>query len=64
MSQTKDPVLEDYRRTLKMLHRLKRRYRAQGADQKKMVLVNEEIDEVSRTINHLQKKGDKRWKWD
>lgn len=58
-----DSVIEEYRKTLKALHKLRRKY-VRTRDQKMLQLLDEEIDEVSSTTNHLQKKGDKRWRWE
>ena len=57
-----NPVIEDYRRTLAALHKLRERYINQG-DLKMVGLLDEEIDEVSRDLDHMTK-GERRWKWD
>lgn len=62
MSEPHNPVIEDYRKTLAALHRLRRKY-IKKWDLKMVGLLDEEIDEVSRTLDHLTK-GEKRWKWD
>ena len=62
MSEPHNPVIEDYRKTLAALHRLQEKY-AEQRNGKMAVLLDEEIDEVSRTLAHLTK-GEKRWKWD
>ena len=62
MSETHNPVIEDYRKTLKILHRLRRKYLKRW-DLKMVGLLDEEIDEVSRNLDHLTK-GEKRWKRD
>ena len=62
MSEPHNPVIEDYRKTLKILHRLRRKY-IKKRDLKMVRVLDEEIDEVSRNLDHLTK-GEKRWKWD
>lgn len=57
-----NPVIEDYRRTLAALHKLRERYINKG-DLKMAGLLDEEIDEVSRNLDHMTK-GERRWKWD
>ena len=59
---SENPIIEQYRQALDSLHRLQEKY----TEQRKMKMVrvlDEEIDEVSRTLAHLTK-GEKRWKWD
>ncbi len=63
MSEPHNPVIEDYRKTLAALHRLLERKEQEGATEKQLRVVREEIDEVSHTLAHLQK-GEKRWKWE
>lgn len=58
-----ESVIEEYRKTVKALHKLRRKYVRQ-MDLKRLRVIDEEIDEVSRTLDHLQKKGEKRWKWE
>lgn len=58
-----ESVIEEYRKTLKALHKLRRKY-VRTRDQKMLQLLDEEIEDVARTIDHLYKKGDKRWKWE
>ena len=60
---THNPVLDDYRRTLKLLHRLKKRKIRERASRRYIQLLNQEIDEVSDVIVHLERKSDARWKW-
>lgn len=62
MSEPHNPVIEDYRKTLKILHRLRRKY-IKKWDLKMVRVLDEEIDGVSRTLDHLTK-GEKRWKWE
>ena len=57
-----ESVIEEYRKTLEALHQLRCKY-VRMMDLKRLRVIDEEIDEVSRTIAHLEK-GDKRWKWD
>ena len=57
-----ESVIEEYRKTLAALHKLRRKYE-RPRDQKMLQLLDEEIDEVSRTLAHLTK-GEKRWKWE
>ena len=59
---SENPIIEQYRQTLENLHHLQEKY----TEQRKMKMVrvlDEEIDEVSRTLAHLTK-GEKRWKWE
>ena len=58
---SENPNIEDYRKTLKILHCLRRKY-VKKWDLKMVRVLDEEIDEVARTLNHLTK-GEKRWKW-
>lgn len=57
-----ESVIEEYRKTLKALRGLRRKY-VRRRDQKMLRLLDEEMDDVARTIDRLQKKGEKRWKW-
>lgn len=57
-------VLEEYRKTLENLNRLLRRKKRQRAGDKHITLVRQEIDEVTDVIRHLEKRGEKRWKWE
>lgn len=59
---SENPIIEQYRQTLDSLHRLKDKYTEQR-NRKMVRVLDEEIDEVSRTLAHLTK-GEKRWKWD
>ena len=59
---SEDPVIEQYRQPLDSLHRLQDKYTEQG-NGKMVRVLDEEIDEVARTLNHLTK-GEKRWKRD
>ena len=58
-----DSIIEEYRESLKALHKLRRKYE-QKNDMKMLRVLDEEIDGVAHTLNHLQKKGAKRWKWE
>ena len=58
-----ESVIEEYRKTLAALHKLRRKY-VRMRDQKMLQLLDEEIEDVARTLDHLQKKGEKRWKWE
>ena len=58
-----ESVIEEYRKTLAALHELRRKY-VRMRDQKMLQLLDEEIEDVARTLDHLQKKGEKRWKWE
>ena len=58
---SENPIIEDYRKTLKGLRRLRRKY-IKKWDLKMVGVLDEEIDEVSRTLAHLTK-GERRWKW-
>lgn len=62
MSEPHNPVIEDYRKTLAALHRLQDKYTEQR-NGKMVRVLDEEIDGVSRTLDHLTK-GEKRWKWE
>lgn len=57
-----ESVIEEYRKTLAALHKLRRKYE-RPRDQKMLQLLDEEIEHVARTLDHLQRKGEKRWKW-
>ena len=57
-----ESVIEEYRKTLAALHELRRKY-VQMMDLKRLRVIDEEIDEVARILDHLQKKGEIRWKW-
>ena len=59
---SENPNIEDYRKTLAALHKLLEKYAKEG-NPKMVRVLDEEIDEVARTLNHLTK-GEKRWKWD
>ena len=59
---SENPIIEQYRQTLEALHKLREKYIKQG-NLKMVRVLDEEIDEVARTLNHLTK-GDKRWKWE
>lgn len=63
MSDTKNPVLEEYRRTLKQLHWLLRRKLKEKAPRPYIRVLRQEIDEVSDVIVHLERKSDARWRW-
>lgn len=60
---THNPVLDDYRRTLKLLLQLRKRKIKERAPKKLIGLLNQEIDEVSSVIVHLERKDDARWRW-
>ena len=57
-----ESVIEEYRKTLAVLHKLREKYIKQW-NMKMVRVLDEEIDEVARTLNHLTK-GEKRWKWE
>ena len=61
--KTHNPVLDDYRRTLKLLLRLRKRKIRERAPDKLIRLLSQEIDEVSDVIVHLEKESDSRWRW-
>ena len=61
--KTHNPVLDDYRRTLKLLLRLRKRKIRERASDKQIRLLSQEIDEVSSVIVHLEKESDSRWRW-
>ena len=51
---SENPIIEEYRKTLAALHKLRRKYE-RPRDQKMVRVLDEEIDEVARTLNHLTK---------
>lgn len=55
-------VLEEYKKTLAALHQLLKRKREQGADDRQLSIIYEEIDEVAQIVTHLEK-GEARYKW-
>lgn len=59
---SENPIIEQYRQTLDSLHRLQDKYTEQR-NGKMVRVLDEEIDEVARTLAHLTK-GEKRWKWE
>ena len=59
---SENPIIEQYRQTLEALHKLREKYIKQW-NMKMVRVLDEEIDEVARTLNHLTK-GEKRWKWE
>lgn len=60
---THNPVLDDYRRSLKLLLRLRKRKIRERAPDKLIRVLDQEIDEVSSVIVHLERKDDARWRW-
>lgn len=58
-----ESIIEEYRKSLEALHQLRRKYEEKN-DMKMLRVIDEEIDGVAHTLNHLQKKGEKRWRWD
>ena len=59
---SENPIIEQYRHTLDVLHHLREKYERK-MNFKMTKILDEEIDEISRTLAHLTK-GEKRWKWD
>lgn len=59
---SENPIIEQYRQTLEALHKLREKY-IKKWNLKMVRVLDEEIDEVARTLNHLTK-GEKRWKWE
>ncbi|MBQ3202781.1 MAG: hypothetical protein IJB36_03970 [Clostridia bacterium] len=59
---SENPIIEQYRQTLEALHKLREKY-IKKWNLKMVRVLDEEIDEVARTLDHLTK-GEKRWKWE
>lgn len=55
-------MIEEYRKTLAALYELEKCKRAQGADERVLALLHEEMDEVAQIIIHLEK-GENRYRW-